>query len=54
VHYDVRFVAFAPAGAVARISDESAALAWFAPNALPAPLADGVAQQIAPAFGRLS
>jgi 8-oxo-dGTP pyrophosphatase MutT (NUDIX family) len=53
VHFDVRFVAFAPAGAVVRISDESAALAWFAPDALPTPLADGVAQQIAPAFDRL-
>jgi 8-oxo-dGTP pyrophosphatase MutT (NUDIX family) len=53
VHYDVRFVAFAPAGAVARISAESAALAWFAPDALPTPLADGVAQQIGPAFSRL-
>jgi hypothetical protein len=46
-------VAFAPAGAVTRISDESAALAWFAPDALPTPLADGVAQQIGPAFSRL-
>jgi 8-oxo-dGTP pyrophosphatase MutT (NUDIX family) len=53
VHFDVRFVAFAPAGALARISDESAALAWFAPDALPTPLADGVTQQIGPAFGRL-
>jgi 8-oxo-dGTP pyrophosphatase MutT (NUDIX family) len=53
VHYDVRFVAFAPAGAVERISDESAELAWFTPDALPEPLADGVAQQIGPALSRL-
>src|SRR3954451_8819582 len=52
VHYDIRFVAFAPAGAVEQISDESADLAWFAPDALPAPLADGGAQQIAPALDR--
>jgi 8-oxo-dGTP pyrophosphatase MutT (NUDIX family) len=52
VHFDVRFVAFAPVGAVARISDESAALAWFAPDALPSPLADGVVQQIVPALSR--
>jgi aminoglycoside phosphotransferase len=53
VQFDVRFVACARAGALARISDESAALAWFAPDALPTPLADGVTQQIGPAFGRL-
>jgi 8-oxo-dGTP pyrophosphatase MutT (NUDIX family) len=52
-HFDVRFVAFAPVGAVERISDESAALDWFAPEALPSPLADGVRQQIAPALSRL-
>ena len=54
VHFDVRFVAFAPLGAVTQISDESTALAWFAPNALPTPLADGVAQQIGPALSRLT
>jgi 8-oxo-dGTP pyrophosphatase MutT (NUDIX family) len=53
VHFDVRFVAFAPVGATAQISDESAALAWFEPDALPTPLASGVAQQIAPALSRL-
>jgi 8-oxo-dGTP pyrophosphatase MutT (NUDIX family) len=52
-HFDVRFVAFAPVGAVAQISDESAALAWFGAETLPTPLADGVAQQIAPALSRL-
>ena len=53
VHFDIRFVAFAPSGAVARISDESADLAWFAPHSLPSPLADGVIQQIAPALNRV-
>jgi 8-oxo-dGTP pyrophosphatase MutT (NUDIX family) len=53
-HYDVRFVAVCPPGAVERISDESADLAWFAADALPSPLADGVVQQLAPAFARLA
>ncbi|AGL14659.1 NUDIX domain-containing protein [Actinoplanes sp. N902-109] len=52
-HYDVRYVAVCPAGAVEQISDESADLAWFAPDALPSPLADGVVQQLQPAFARL-
>ena len=52
-HYDVRFLAVAPAGAVERISDESSALGWFTPDALPTPLADGVLSLIAPAFARL-
>lgn len=52
-HFDVRFVATCPPGAVERVSAESAALGWFAPDALPEPLAAGVAQQIAPALARL-
>ena len=52
-HYDVRFLAVAPAGAVERISDESSALGWFTPDALPTPLADGVRTQLGPAFTRL-
>jgi 8-oxo-dGTP pyrophosphatase MutT (NUDIX family) len=52
-HYDVRFVAVCPPGAVEQISDESADLAWFTADALPAPLADGVVQQLTPAFARL-
>ncbi|MBO3738086.1 NUDIX hydrolase [Actinoplanes flavus] len=54
VHYDVRFLLRAPAGAVERISDESSDLAWFRPDALPSPLADGTIQQIAPALARLT
>ena len=54
VHFDVRFLAVCPAGAVEQISDESADLAWFAADALPTPLADGVVQQLAPAFARLT
>jgi 8-oxo-dGTP pyrophosphatase MutT (NUDIX family) len=52
-HYDIRFVAVSPAGATEQVSDESEALGWFTPDALPTPLADGVAQQIAPALARL-
>lgn len=50
LHFDVRFVALAPAGAVEQLSEESEALGWFTPDALPAPLAAGVRSQIAPAF----
>jgi 8-oxo-dGTP pyrophosphatase MutT (NUDIX family) len=53
-HYDVRFLAVCPAGAIEQVSEESAALGWFAPDALPTPLADGVAQQIGPAMSRLA
>jgi 8-oxo-dGTP pyrophosphatase MutT (NUDIX family) len=52
-HFDVRFLAVCPPGAVERISAESADLAWFSADALPSPLADGVVQQLAPAFARL-
>jgi 8-oxo-dGTP pyrophosphatase MutT (NUDIX family) len=53
-HHDVRFLAVAPAGAVERVSAESHALGWFSPEALPAPLADGVVPLFAPAFARLA
>jgi 8-oxo-dGTP pyrophosphatase MutT (NUDIX family) len=53
-HHDVRFLAVAPAGAVERVSAESHALGWFSPQALPAPLADGVVPMFAPAFARLA
>jgi 8-oxo-dGTP pyrophosphatase MutT (NUDIX family) len=49
-HYDVRFVALAPPGAVERVSDESHALGWFTPEALPEPLADATAHLVAPAL----
>jgi 8-oxo-dGTP pyrophosphatase MutT (NUDIX family) len=52
-HYDVRFLAVAPPGAVEQISDESADLRWFTAGSLPTPLASGVEQQLAPAFSRL-
>jgi 8-oxo-dGTP pyrophosphatase MutT (NUDIX family) len=52
-HHDVRFVAFAPRGAVESVSEESHALGWFTPDALPEPLADGVRPLIAPALSRL-
>ena len=53
-HFDVRYVAVVETGATEQVSEESAALGWFTPNALPSPLADGVAQQIAPALERLA
>jgi 8-oxo-dGTP pyrophosphatase MutT (NUDIX family) len=52
-HFDVRFLAVAPAGVTEQVSDESSALGWFTPDTLPTPLADGVLQQIAPALARL-
>lgn len=57
LHYDVRYAALAPPGAVERVSAESEALGWFRPDALPHPLADGVLALIAPALawaGRVS
>lgn len=50
LHFDVRFAALAPAGAVEQLSEESRALGWFTADELPAPLANGVRSQIAPAF----
>ncbi len=52
-HFDVRFLAVCPPGAVEQISEESADLAWIAADELPSPLADGVVQQLGPAFARL-
>jgi 8-oxo-dGTP pyrophosphatase MutT (NUDIX family) len=49
-HFDIRFAAVAPPGAVERSSDESLALGWFAPDALPTPLAPAVARLVAPAL----
>lgn len=54
LHYDVRFAATAPAGAIERVSAESAALGWFAPDALPEPLADATAQLVAPALAAVT
>ncbi|MFI6261999.1 NUDIX hydrolase [Micromonospora sp. NPDC051006] len=53
LHHDVRFAVVAPAGAVERVSDESAALGWFPPDRLPEPLADGTVQLVAPARAAL-
>jgi 8-oxo-dGTP pyrophosphatase MutT (NUDIX family) len=49
-HYDVRFAAIAPADAKEQVSDESAALGWFAPDGLPTPLAGATEPLIAPAL----
>ena len=51
-HFDVRFLVHCPAGAVEQVSAESAALGWFAADALPEPLAPGTVRQIAPALAR--
>jgi 8-oxo-dGTP pyrophosphatase MutT (NUDIX family) len=53
-HYDVRFLVRCPAGAIERISEESSALGWFRPEALPTPLAAATTRQIAPALARLA
>ncbi|MEV4757491.1 NUDIX domain-containing protein [Micromonospora sp. NPDC049559] len=53
LHHDLRFVAVAPPGAVARISAESTALDWFAPDALPEPLGGATARLVAPALAAL-
>ncbi len=50
LHYDVRFVVFAPPGAVTAISAEWRDLEWFAPNGLPAPLADAAERVVASAM----
>lgn len=50
VHHDVRYAVLAPAGSTPVISPESKDLAWFTPDNLPSPLADGVVPLIAPAM----
>ena len=52
-HFDVRFLAKASAGATEQVSEESHALGWFRPDALPDPLADGVVEQVKAALVRL-
>lgn len=49
-HYDVRFAGLAPAGVTEVLSDESLELGWFAPDALPDPLASATASLVAPAL----
>jgi 8-oxo-dGTP pyrophosphatase MutT (NUDIX family) len=50
LHYDIRYAAIAPPGAVEMVSAESSALGWFAPDALPDPLADATEVLVAPAL----
>lgn len=50
LHYDVRYAAIAPPGAVELASTESNALAWFTPDALPEPLAPATECLVAPAL----
>lgn len=49
-HYDVRYAVLAPPGAVEVCSAESLALGWFAPDALPAPLAAATEPLVRPAL----
>jgi 8-oxo-dGTP pyrophosphatase MutT (NUDIX family) len=49
-HYDVRFAALAPPGAVERVSAESRALGWFTTETLPEPLASATGRLVAPAL----
>lgn len=52
-HLDVQYLALAPPGAVAAVSDESHDLGWFAYDELPAPLGGGVVELIAAARAAL-
>jgi 8-oxo-dGTP pyrophosphatase MutT (NUDIX family) len=54
LHYDVRFAMLAPPGAMESVSAESHALGWFAPDALPHPLAGSVDRLVAPAIAAVS
>jgi 8-oxo-dGTP pyrophosphatase MutT (NUDIX family) len=49
-HFDVRFVAIAPPGAVETVSAESHALGWFTPDRLPSPLGTATERLMAPAL----
>jgi len=49
-HFDIRFAAIAPPGAVESISAESHALGWFAPDDLPEPLGTATERLVAPAL----
>jgi 8-oxo-dGTP pyrophosphatase MutT (NUDIX family) len=53
-HYDVRFLVRCPAGGTEQVSEESSALGWFRPDALPSPLASATTRQIPPALARLA
>jgi ADP-ribose pyrophosphatase YjhB (NUDIX family) len=53
LHYDVRFVATAAPGAMPVVSDESHAVAWFAPDALPEPLGSETISLIEAALRRV-
>ena len=53
-HYDVQYVATAPAGAVARISAESLDLAWFELDALPEPADPALVALVAAARSTLA
>jgi 8-oxo-dGTP pyrophosphatase MutT (NUDIX family) len=49
-HFDVRYAVLAPPGARETCSAESTALGWFAPDALPTPLAHATEPLVAPAL----
>jgi 8-oxo-dGTP pyrophosphatase MutT (NUDIX family) len=49
-HFDVRFAMLAPAGSDRVVSPESTELGWFAPDALPTPLASATDRLFSPAL----
>jgi 8-oxo-dGTP pyrophosphatase MutT (NUDIX family) len=50
LHYDVRFAGIAPPGAREMVSEESHALGWFGPDALPTPLGSATDRLVGPAL----
>jgi 8-oxo-dGTP pyrophosphatase MutT (NUDIX family) len=54
LHYDVRYVAVAPAGAVPVVSEESHDLSWFDPAELPTPNAVELPNLIEAALNRVT
>jgi 8-oxo-dGTP pyrophosphatase MutT (NUDIX family) len=54
LHHDVIFAAYAPDGAVEQVSEESHALGWFAPDALPSPLGSDTDRVIRNAVRRVT
>ena len=53
-HFDVRFLAVAPAGSEPQISSESIDLAWFTRDRLPSPLGSDIGEQVRRGFARLA
>jgi 8-oxo-dGTP pyrophosphatase MutT (NUDIX family) len=52
LHHDVVFAVYAPEGAVEQVSEESHALGWFTPDALPSPLGSDTDRVVSAAVRR--